>query len=528
MFPNSPNMMPSPAPVSREAILQFLLNPKSYPHKVVLEPGAASPRHIETHISDVFLTGDFAYKIKRPLKYDFLDFSTLEQRRIACERELALNRRFAPAIYLEVVAITRDGDRLQIGGTGEVVEYAVKMKQFDNRQLFSELLKSNQLQPEQIVGLTKEVVRFHRQAELRPGAWGFEVVKRLVTENIDAIAEFGQEQGSKEKAVLLRALCDLALERHYELISERSQTKVRALHGDLHLRNVVMIDGQPTMFDGIEFNDEYSNIDPWADIGFLIMDLNSAGRRDLATYALNSYLDQTDDYAGLELLPLYMSYRAAVRAKVAGLRARSSGESAAVNPEFLRYRELALKLIDPANCHVICVGGFSGTGKSTLAAGLAPVLGAIHLRTDVVRRHVFGLAEGQSAPKEIYSDQNINLVYDEVLKRARHAAAAGFPVVIDAVFGDRQQREDAEGIVKAFEKDRQKIAFTGIWCEVPREVAIERIRKRSATRQDPSEATEAVLDLQLARGAGEMAWRRLDSSAEPSKVLKDCIEILTS
>lgn len=469
-----------------------------------------SNTQIETHISNVFLTGDFVYKIKKPLNYGFLDFSTLEKRRIACEREVKLNSRFAPEIYLGVVPITKSCGRFAIGGSGTVVEYAVKMKQFDNQQLFSELLKQGKLGAAEIVALTREIAAFHAQAELKPGAWNFETVKRLVLENTTALREHGEK---------LRALSEQALAKCSGIIETRSCTHVKALHGDLHLKNVVLLNGKPTMFDGIEFNDEYSNIDPWADVAFLIMDLISAGRKDLATIALNTYLDLTDDFAGLELLPLYLSYRAAVRAKVAGLRAQDAGRTAADDPDCIRYRELAHRLLCSKQARVIAIGGFSGSGKSTLASGIVPIIGAVHLRTDLTRRHIFGLIDGQQAPQEVYTKENIDLVYAEVLKRARHVILAGFPVVFDAVYGDEHTRAALEEFAK-----KLGVNFTGIWCEVPRDLAVSRIRQRAAAKSDLSDATEAVLDSQLARGTGTLSWTRFDTSVEQEIALANCLK----
>lgn len=495
---------------------EALLCAEAWPHPV------RRLRLVETHISWVFLTGDFAYKVKKPLDLGFLDFSTLERRRQACEEELRLNRRLAPELYLAVIPIGADGGRLHVGAGGEPVEYAVRMRQFPDQALLADELAAGRLTLDDMCELAGTIAAFHAGLPPTPAdseAGRPEQVWAPIAQSLAQLAELGVEDGPGSN---LSALSTTMRQRFDALVpllgQRRSAGMIRECHGDLHLGNLVRLEQGIAAFDALEFDAALRWTDVMAEVAFLLMDLCVRGRRDLAMTFLNEYLSRTGDYAGTALLPLYLAYRALVRAKVtllaptAGDRARTAAQLAtllhfAVHP--------SLQAENPA---LILICGASGTGKSWLSARLAPRLPAIHLRSDVERKRLAGLpalARSQSATGNgIYTAAWSEATYQHLASTATRLLEAGFHVIIDAAALSSAQREL---LLRAARPAPGRAAI--VWLEGPAGLLARRIDRRHDQGSDPSEANRAILEQQLRtleppgdREAGRVI--RLDAGTE--------------
>ncbi len=484
-------------------LIAALRSPACYTHPV---------KHIEvleTHISWVILTGEHAYKIKKPVNLGFLDFSTLEERRRCCVEELRLNRQFAPALYEAVVKITGSPDDPRIGGDGAAIEYAVKMREFPQSALASRLLTGGAITDAQIDALGLRIAEFHAGAGVsaRGSPYGTpEAVINPVRENLIQLKRLLPETADQARLHELH----IWIEREYDALrtkftARQAEGRVRACHGDLHLGNIVMLDGQLTPFDCIEFNPALRWIDVMNETAFLVMDLTDRGRTDFAYRFLNAYLEATGDYAGLEILPFYLVYRAMVRAKVHGLRAMQDGVAAAERTRLLdvsrSYVELAQRCAydmrgeRPA---FILMHGVSGSGKSAAARALAGRIGAIRLRSDIERKRLNGLAplmpSGSKLASGIYTPDLTLATYGRLLDLARMAVKAGHAVIIDAAFLKRWQRDLFRRTAQA-----SGIPFVIVNVTAPEPMLRARIAARAAAGGDPSEASQAVLTRQLAR-----------------------------
>lgn len=476
--------------------------------------------HIETHISHVFLRGDWAYKLKKPVNFGFLDFSTLDARKHFCEKELAANARYAPEIYDSVVPLTFDGTAYHLGGKGEVVDYVVKMKKFDPTTVFDALLAKGKLDEHMLSDLTDRVVQFHVGEPVVKGFWAYDDVRTFALDNV-TVLEANPDIIHASDAARLRALTEQALQTVKPLIEQRQKTHVKATHGDLHLRNICLLDDVAIPFDGIEFNDHFVNNDVYADIAFLIMDLIQRGHEDLATAVLNRYLKRGDDFAGLPLLNLYLSYRAGVRAKVACLQhgGASENEKPRLAEEARSYTAAATRFLNgPRQKRLIAIGGLSGSGKSTLGKEIAHHIGAIHIRSDAVRKHIFGTPVWERAPQEAYSAEMTEKTYNGLLERAELALATGRPVIIDAVSARESERDALEKFAQT-----HGLSFTGIWCQLPAEEARKRI---AARRGDISDATVDVYEKQMLYDTGRINWHRLDTQNGIQSVTDKALNIL--
>jgi aminoglycoside phosphotransferase family enzyme/predicted kinase len=498
----------------QSAVLRLLADPATY------GTGVTEVQRIDTHGAIVFLAGDRAYKIKRAVAYPYMDFSTLERRRQFCLREREINSRTAPDLYLDVLPVTRDAQGLHLGGDGEAVEWVVVMRRFDQAKLLSNLAEAGQLTPQIMTALADAIADFHACAE--PAGErdaGSAAMRWVVQENGEEFGERGDIFDSAESERLTRqALAQL--ERHAGLLDDRAQGGlVRLCHGDLHLRNVVLLDGRPTLFDAIEFNDDIARIDVLYDLAFLLMDLEHRALRPYANLVLNRYLQQRQDVQGLALLPLFLSTRAAVRAKVAASLeavADDREEKARRREEARAYFHRALNYLAPPPARLVAIGGLSGTGKTTLARALAPDLGrapgALHLRSDVLRKHLAGADELERLPAEAYSRQASERVYATLGERAAVALAAGQAVIVDAVYARPEERKGLKEIAR-----RAGVRFTGLWLEAAPAVMTERVTRRLG---DASDATAAVVERQLEYDIGEVTWRRLDAG-QPLDALRD-------
>ncbi len=470
---------------------------------------------IETHISWLLLAGDFVYKFKKPLKLDFLDFSTPALRRGACEEELRINRRTAPALYLGLVALTGTAHSLQLQPAEAApadAEPAVRMRRFAQEALLSHLLEQQRLLPSHIDALAQQVAQFHASAAVATPQQGWGTAQAAVAPVQDCLAALQPlvAQAVPDMGPALRQLAQWCASQGTALAPvflQRLQSgRVRECHGDLHLANLVLIDGQPQLFDAIEFNPALRWIDCVADIAFLAMDLEARGRTDLAWRFLNAWLEHTGDYAGLQVLQYYRVYRALVRARVAGLRlAQVEGEGegegvgdkrAASLREVRRYLALALRFTEPRTVELWLAHGFSGAGKSTQSQALIAERGVVRVRADVERKRLFGLAPQVSSAAVrggIYTAEASQRTHEALAQAARCALDAGYTVLVDATFLNPAMRQRFMALAAQAQVRCRILSF-----EAPLAVLRERVRSRQLAGGDASEASVQVLESQWA------------------------------
>ena len=497
--------------------MAFLADPASY-------GGVARVERIETHVSLVFLAGDCAYKLKRAVKLPYVDFTTVARRRAACEAELRLNRRTAPGIYREIRGLVRRPDGgIAFGENEGAVDWVVIMARFDERLLFDALARAGQLDAALIDRLADHVARFHEEAEQRPQFGGAAALAAVAAENHQCLAAAegaGFEPGAIET---LGEETRAALTRLAPLLDRRRENgKVRRVHGDLHLRNICLFEGRPTLFDCIEFSEALASIDVLYDLAFLLMDLEHRGLGAFANRLMNRWLDLFEpaaggEEAGLAAMPLYLSLRAVIRSHVtASSLAHAEGKRrAAMAAEARQYLGLAQHLLRPAPPRLVAIGGPSGSGKTTLAMTLAPAIGARPgarvLRSDVLRKRLAGRAPEEPLPASAYTPAASRRVYEGLCERAAAALAAGHSVVLDAVSLRPEERAAFAAVAR-----RAAVPFAGLWLEVPRETMAGRIRAR---RADASDATEEVLALQLAHDPGPLDWPKIGAGGGPDVTL---------
>lgn len=489
--------------------------------------GGSPVERIETHASVVFLAGTRAWKLKRAVRYDYLDFSTAERRREMCEAEVRVNRRTAPSLYRGVVAVVRKADgSLSFDGPGVPVDWLVEMTRFDQEGLFDRLASRGALDLHLMAPLAAAIARFHRIAEPRPDHGGRAGMAWVIDGNARGFAEEGCGVLDPALADAVTADSRRALDRHApELDRRRGAGFVRQCHGDLHLRNIVLLDGRPTLFDAIEFNDAIACTDVLYDLSFLLMDLWRRGLPQHANAVLNAYLSEAMDFEGIGLLPLFLSCRSAVRAKTSATAARLQADPnrrRELEGMAQSYLALAATLLRPAGACLIAVGGFSGSGKSTLARALAPPIGrapgALVVRTDEMRKRLCGVRPLTRLGPSGYTADVTRRVYGATTDRAALIVRQGHSAIVDAVFARPADREAIERVA-----DAAKVPFLGFWLEAPEEILVERSLKR---RGDPSDADPTVVRAQLAVGAGDIRWRRLDTSAGPEDVLQRATSIV--
>ncbi|MFV0513571.1 MAG: AAA family ATPase [Jhaorihella sp.] len=484
--------------------------------------GGASVEVIETHISTIFLTGERAFKLKRAIRLPYADFTTVKARLATCQREYDLNAPHAPGLYLGMRRITgAPGGGLEFDGPGALVDAVVEMARFDADALFSDMAREGRLTGGLMAGLAETIAAFHAAAPVVHAGGGAANIAGVLDINRAGFATSTvfppSEVGALDTA--LRG----ALDRHAATLDRReAQGLVRRCHGDLHLRNICMFRGRPTLFDCIEFSDRLASVDVLYDLAFLLMDLWARGLHDLASLTANRWFDATGDDDGFALLPFLMAVRAEVRAHVIATQAERGGPGAAgLGADARRYFDLARALLQPAPLHAVVIGGFSGTGKTTLAEALAahvgPPPGARIVESDRTRKALFGVPGDTRLPARAYRDDVSERVYAAMAERARAVLDTGASVIADAVF-DREDRRAAIGAALA----GTNAALTCIWLEAGAAALRARVRDR---RGGPSDATVAVLEGQLARGPGRIAWARLDSSGPVSSTVAEILRL---
>jgi uncharacterized protein len=500
-------------PDDPDALIAYLSRSETYGL-----PGQAVEK-TTTHAAHIFLVGERAYKMKRPVRYSFLDFSTTTKRRRALEAELRLNRRTAPMLYRRLIPVTRAADGgYALKGSGQPVEWLLEMRRFDQAALLDRIAGRGELDGATVDALAEAIAGFHDQAEKRPKSGGYAAMRQVIDGNAEDLAGLSGTVFAATAVEDLNERTRAELERRRDLLEQRRHAgKVRHCHGDLHLGNIVLWDGRPVLFDCLEFDAALATIDTFYDVAFTLMDLCHRGLRPLAQRLLNGYLDATWDDAGLALLPLFLACRAAIRAKVQGLAAEreEDAEARAREIEAARaYLDLGAGFLASAAPRLVALGGVSGTGKSTLARKLAPALGsapgAVVLRSDVVRKRLCGVRPTERLGAEAYDEQVSQQVYDTLASRAAAVLAAGQAVIVDAVFLDPRERARIEQVAV----DRGA-AFDGLWLAAPADVLTRRV---AARRGDASDATSAVLRDQLAADAGRITWHAVDCAGAPETV----------
>lgn len=456
---------------------------------------------LETHISQVILTGDYAYKIKKPMDFGFLDFSTLDRRRHFCDEEVRLNRRLAAPLYLDVIPITGTPEQPVLNGGGEPFEYAIRMRQFRQDELFDGLQERGQLTPELLSELAEQAARFHDQLTPVPDDKPLgtpEAVFSAMQDNFDQIRPFLEgERTLLDQLEALEGWTRCTFERQQDLIAQRrADGFVRECHGDLHLANITSYDGQVTVFDCIEFSEPFRWIDVMNDLAFLLMDLESRREFALASHTLNAYLEWRDDFDGVALLPLYKAYRAMVRAKIALFTRGNEGlleqEKEGLLQKYQDYANLAEHYTAIPNPYLLATTGLSASGKSTVSHALACELGLVRLRSDVERKRLAGMGPLDSSRsgigENLYTEEANRKTYHRLADLSKQLLMGGSGVIVDAACLRENERELLAGIA-----ENLGLPFGLIHCEAPEAKRREWIRERHG---DASEAREDLLEQQ--------------------------------
>jgi aminoglycoside phosphotransferase family enzyme/predicted kinase len=473
-------------------LIQQMQQPGFYPH-----PVQAPIQLLQTHISYVFLTGEYAYKVKKPLNFGFLDYSTLEKRQHFCQEELRLNQRGAAEIYLEVLPITLVGERFQLGGSGTPVEYVVKMRQFPQEALLTALYERGELTETLLEQLAKVLADFHRTATTNEYIRSFgEVaqIRQAIDENYEQTEKYVGGPQTQEQLEQTRAYTDRLFAERPEIFTQRVVAdRIRECHGDVHLRNIAYWNQRLWLFDCIEFNESFRFVDVMFDIAYIVMDLDARDRPDLSNRFLNAYLEQSGDWEGLQILPLYLSRQSYVRAKVTSFLLDDPTIPATAKQEAAqtaaRYYRLAWDYTRPRFGRLLLMAGLSGSGKSTTARYLASKMGAIQIRSDAVRKHLGGIPLEQRGSSDLYTPEMTQKTYDRLLKMGLTLAQEGYTVLLDAKYDRQNQRQTAIAQAVA-----HQIPLQILYCDAPLEVLQQRLTQRTG---DIADATADLLPKQV-------------------------------
>lgn len=473
-----------------QSLIAALQNPALYPHPV------EGFQLIETHISWVLLTGPFAYKFKKPVNFGFLDFTTLSARQHFCNEELRLNQRLTDDLYLEVIPVTGTPDAPQLGGEGEVIEYALKMRQFPQNGLFSTLQANGELTAAHIDEMARQIGNFHTTAPVVTAEHDLgspDSVMAPVLQNFEQIRPLISEKADLLQLDALQEWAETSFNRLKPLLKQRkAEGFIRECHGDIHLGNIALIDNKVVIFDCVEFNEPFRMTDVYADIGFLAMDLEDRGLKSLSRRLISQYLEITGDYQGLELLNFYKAYRALVRAKVALFSLPADADPVQRGTTLRQYRNyanLAESYSAIPSLFLAITHGVSAVGKSHVAMRLVESLGAIRVRSDIERKRLLAM----DANAGLYSEAASIATYERLHQLAGVVLRAGFPVIIDATYLKSDQRKAAAHVAEA-----TGVPFLILDCEAPHAVIAGWLAHRQAENNDPSDATLDVIEAQQA------------------------------
>ncbi|MCR6736977.1 MAG: AAA family ATPase [Afipia sp.] len=500
----------APTHTIQEQVLAALMDPALH--------GDHPVRRIDTHAASVFLSGSRALKVKRAVRFPFLDYSTLVRRKAACDEELKINRFFAPQIYRRVIPITQRGDgRFAVNGDGPAVEWAIEMTRFDERLTLDHLAEEKPLSFDFAESVADVIAASHAAALIAPTAPWIDSIPLIIARNTEAFQSAGcfaaDDVGKLDDA------SRSAFARVRTLLERRGrQGFVRRCHGDLHLANIVSIDGKPVLFDAIEFDPAIASIDVLYDLAFPLMDLHRYGQSEAASVILNRYLAKTpeDNFDALALLPLFLSMRAAIRAHVLLARLdQTENDRDNIRSAARSYFELAHRSISPPAAKLIAIGGLSGTGKSVLARALAgltePLPGAIILRSDVVRKQLFHVSETDRLPGTAYQSEVTQRVYRTLGERATQALSQGYSVIVDAVYAHEAERSAIAGVASGM-----NLSFTGLFLTADLATRMRRIGGRV---NDASDATSELARIQDSYDVGSINWTVIDASGTPERTL---------
>lgn len=466
------------------------------------------PEEIETHISNVYIYKNTVLKLKKAVRLPYLDFSTAETRLEYCKRELALNRRTAPDMYRAVHTIVRRPDgRIAMDEDGTLIDAVVEMARFEQDQLLDSLAQRGPIDSTILDELANSIADFHLSLAALDSKSGAQALKNVQQSNENGFLDTKLSDDASVTALL--AMTRIRISRSVEVLDKRSTAGyLRRCHGDLHLRNICLVDGNPILFDCLEFDEELANIDVLYDLAFLLMDLWHREHAGNANQLFNRYLDKTGDIEDLRVMPLFLSLRAAIRAHVLAAQAESTTEPATNASEARSYIDLAHTVLKPASPKLVVISGRSGSGKSTIAAAVAPHIesapGARILSTDRIRKALFNTDPLEPLPPEAYSQSVSDRVYEKQRQDALRALHGGWTVICDGVFLKSDERSAIEDIAR-----QAGVPFTGIWLEAPKDKLLQRVQAR---RNDPSDATGAIVDLQSKQSVDAGSWTIVDAT----------------
>jgi uncharacterized protein len=507
----------APANEEQRDTIAFLGDPASF------DPPPPRVERIDTHGAHIFLGPTDVFKIKRAVRYPYMDFSTVEKRHAACAREMEVNAANAPSIYKRLVPITRDADgHLAFAGRGVVVEWAVQMTRFREEDVLQHRAAVTPLSDGISKALADAVYRSHVRAPIVAQPSQKSSIRSIAADVLGALPALFEAGDQATLAILARRLSS-RIQGVRPLLERRAQDgHVRRCHGDLHLGNIVLLNEQPTLFDAIEFDEALATTDTLYDLAFLLMDLENRGQRPAANVVFNRYLWRTQsksDLEALQALPVFLGLRSSIRAMVGAQRAAFSGENLAGSRAYLARAISYLQDSDPA---LVLIGGLSGSGKSTLAAALAPSVGrspgALHLRSDLERKALFRAEEFDRLPEAAYGEPATADVYAVILHKAETALRAGQSVIADAVHAHPSERAAMVALAQ-----RTGARVQTFWLDAPPKVLIERVAQR---KNDASDATPQVVQRQMAYDLGQLEWTRLDASGPFEETLRTAMTYL--
>jgi uncharacterized protein len=468
-------------------LIQQMLLPEFYSHPVTMPIEL-----IQTHASWVLLTGDFVYKLKKPVNFGFLDYSTVTNRQYFCNEEIRLNQRGAKELYLAVLPISKQGHKYQFGNQGEIVDYAVKMVQFPQPALLSNMFESGGISTDDIAEMGRVVAQFHAEAQTNAYISSFGTVEKIrqsIDDNYCQTEKYIGRSQTQQQYTETKAYTDRFLLEHQQLFLDRIVGGfIRECHGDLHLRNICRWHNKILLFDCIEFNESFRFVDTMYDVAFAVMDLEARGRKDLANQFLNTYVEKTGDWAGLQVLPMYLSRQAYVRAKVTSFLLDdvgiSSEDRAAAAETAENYYRQAWDYTRTKQGRLIMLSGLSGSGKSTLGKQIAESVGGIQLRSDAVRKHLGGIPLLAKGDDSLYTPEMTAKTYQQVLSLGAKLATQGFTVILDAKY-DRQSLRTA--VIDLAQSEGIQLDI--IHCTAPASVLFDRLAQRTG------DITDATVDL---------------------------------
>lgn len=496
------------SPPDQTPVIAFLARPETWPGS------GLAPSTLQTHISLIFRVGPHVYKLKRALRLPYLDFSTPQKRYQACLKELELNRRTAPFLYLAVRQITTSPDGgLEFDGAGELVDAVLQMRRFDEHFLLAAMAERHELTPALMTQLARSIAGFHGRLSAQARNSGAQRFRDLLQLNSQSQVATVQALGNNRPAELNKALAT-ELEKYAGLLDTRALAgKVRHCHGDMHLGNICVVDDQPTLFDCLEFNDEMATVDVLYDLAFLLMDLWRFQEPSLANWVMNRYLDEADEVDGLPLMPFFMALRAAIRAQVLAtqleqaLSANDFETADRCKQQATQFLDLGFQLLEDRPPRLMAVGGLSGSGKSTVAGavahGVGRAPGARVLSSDRLRKQLFGVTAETQLPTNAYTPQVSEKVYKRQAEEAARVLKTGSAVIADAVFSKAEERHHIQVCAKA-----AGVPFVGVWLQAPPGQLLARVAARQG---DPSDATQDVVQRQLASDPGAIDWHHVQS-----------------